>query len=272
MTDQPYETVRHWAPPFSARDEIIKQKYISGLTAQQIADEYGVTRERVCQVLRRDNVIGTAKERQRLARLQLKEQEAEIRAQAKAEIDRKIAEGIELVRGGKSISVAAAEVGLHIGGKATLGAAVRTAGIPLTHGRHRSFDERRRKVAALLAEGKTNAEIMKALRDEGDPIYAAWLYNHFPESRRGHFPGATVPAAPKELSPRGYPLVRAMARPPFNPDAKWTDEKVVLLRRQWLAGSTAQQIADMLGGEFTRLAILGKVNRLREAGELFKAE
>lgn len=59
----------------------------------------------------------------------------------------------------------------------------------------------------------------------------------------------------------------------------WTDERVTLLKKLWLEGLSASQIAKQLGG-VTRNAVIGKVHRLglsgratpsRPAGSTFKA-
>jgi len=45
----------------------------------------------------------------------------------------------------------------------------------------------------------------------------------------------------------------------------WTDERVELLRKLWLEGHSASQIAKQLGG-VTRNAVIGKVHRLGLSG------
>lgn len=45
----------------------------------------------------------------------------------------------------------------------------------------------------------------------------------------------------------------------------WTDERVALLRKLWLEGLSASQIAKQLGG-VTRNAVIGKVHRLGLSG------
>lgn len=42
----------------------------------------------------------------------------------------------------------------------------------------------------------------------------------------------------------------------------WTDERVETLSNLWREGYTARQIAEKLGGEVTRNAVIGKANRL----------
>lgn len=42
----------------------------------------------------------------------------------------------------------------------------------------------------------------------------------------------------------------------------WTDERVAALKRDWIAGFSALQIAGRLGGGVTRNAVIGKLGRL----------
>jgi GcrA cell cycle regulator len=46
----------------------------------------------------------------------------------------------------------------------------------------------------------------------------------------------------------------------------WTDEAIEQLRRLWLDGKSASQIAAMLGGGVTRNAVIGKFHRLGLTG------
>lgn len=48
----------------------------------------------------------------------------------------------------------------------------------------------------------------------------------------------------------------------------WTDERVELLRRLWLEGLSASQIAGELGNGITRNAVIGKVHRLGLSGRV----
>jgi GcrA cell cycle regulator len=43
----------------------------------------------------------------------------------------------------------------------------------------------------------------------------------------------------------------------------WTDERVALLKKLWGEGRTAAEIAKVLGGSFTRNAVIGKAHRLK---------
>jgi GcrA cell cycle regulator len=46
----------------------------------------------------------------------------------------------------------------------------------------------------------------------------------------------------------------------------WTDERVELLKKLWMDGLSASQIAAELGGGVTRNAVIGKVHRLGLSG------
>lgn len=46
----------------------------------------------------------------------------------------------------------------------------------------------------------------------------------------------------------------------------WTDERVELLKKLWLEGLSASQIAGVLGEGVTRNAVIGKVHRLKLSG------
>ena len=46
----------------------------------------------------------------------------------------------------------------------------------------------------------------------------------------------------------------------------WTDERVSLLRQLWGNGKSASEIAQILGDEITRNAVIGKAHRLGLSG------
>jgi GcrA cell cycle regulator len=48
----------------------------------------------------------------------------------------------------------------------------------------------------------------------------------------------------------------------------WTDERVELLRKLWLEGLSASQIANALSNGITRNAVIGKVHRLGLSGRV----
>ncbi len=48
----------------------------------------------------------------------------------------------------------------------------------------------------------------------------------------------------------------------------WTEEREQRLRELWGKGHTASQIAEMLGGDITRNAVIGKAHRLKLAARV----
>ena len=46
----------------------------------------------------------------------------------------------------------------------------------------------------------------------------------------------------------------------------WTEERVELLKKLWMEGLSASQIAAVLGDGVTRNAVIGKVHRLKLSG------
>ncbi|WP_040346331.1 GcrA family cell cycle regulator, partial [Brevundimonas diminuta] len=46
----------------------------------------------------------------------------------------------------------------------------------------------------------------------------------------------------------------------------WTEDRVGALKKLWLEGQSASQIAKALGGGVTRNAVIGKVHRLGLSG------
>lgn len=48
----------------------------------------------------------------------------------------------------------------------------------------------------------------------------------------------------------------------------WTDERVMLLKRLWVEGKTAAEIAKTIGGGVTRNAVIGKAHRMKLSGRI----
>ena len=46
-------------------------------------------------------------------------------------------------------------------------------------------------------------------------------------------------------------------------DTIWTDTRIAIVKKMWKAGSSAREIADRLGSEISRNAVIGKVTRLK---------
>jgi GcrA cell cycle regulator len=57
----------------------------------------------------------------------------------------------------------------------------------------------------------------------------------------------------------GPPVVAAIRRYATSP---WTDERIELVRALWSQGASAQRIAQELGDDISRSAVLGKIHRL----------
>jgi len=155
-------------------------------SSEKLAARYGISRERVCQILRISNSIGMAQERRAVAREALAEESKRIRDEAAASLNENLDRAVALCRDGMSMRQAAASLGfkMHSAFVNTLGARLRELGIPLSTGRHRDFSERRKRVLALSREGKSVPEIVRQLRSDGDAhINEPWVYNNVPEAR-----------------------------------------------------------------------------------------
>lgn len=254
--------------PTSERDQKFEEEYSNGKTATQLGLEHGISSERVCQVLRKSNTIAKAAERKRIARETIEQEAEQIRAAAKAEFAAKQAEVIELVRSGMSIISAARQVGITSGHQMNLlGKACKAAGVAVAHGRWQDFGPKIARVRELRAESKTWSEIDRICQSEGlGGVYPAWVGRHTPEFVTARAPRRPNLGQPMPAREPSSPRPPRAPRP--DPDSVWSAERIDQLRELWFKGTTAQQCADILGPEFTRNSIIGKINRLRKAGEL----
>jgi hypothetical protein len=242
-------------PAKTDRNNEICRRYQGGVSSVALAAEYGVSRERICQILRRANLIEKKAQRARLVR----ETEAEAAAEARVQVERQIARACELVRNGSTHLDAALATGVS---RVVVAYNCKKRGIKSKNGRHQDFSEREARVRAMRAEGKTFAEIIQTLRLEGDLIQPNWIHNNLPDLVTPHsrkLASAILPTAPRAAKP-----------PTPKPEDIWTDDKVAALKQHWRSGCSAQQISDIFGPPFTRNAIIGKVHRLRSAGKLFE--
>ena len=48
----------------------------------------------------------------------------------------------------------------------------------------------------------------------------------------------------------------------------WTDERVSMLKKLWVEGKTAAEIAKIIGGGVTRNAVIGKAHRMKLSGRI----
>lgn len=241
-----------------ARDDRVKARYLAGVRTPALADEFGLTRERICQILRRDNLIELQAERRRIAQEIIHNDLATVRQEKKSELHEKLARGIALVRGGMSYRAAAFQVdGAHHSNFCNLLAAeCRKAGLISKRGPHRDFAQRKARLRELAVAGVCKTKTIAIIRGEGDPVHQQWIDLHCPEIEFRRAESIKQPKPARVIPPA------KIAPPEFD----WNGERVSDLRRHWFNGLSAQQIADIFG--CTRNAVIGKVNRMRNAGEL----
>jgi Mor family transcriptional regulator len=232
---------------------------------QSLGDKYGVSRERVRQILAPVGSTALVKEQRRIRREEAQAAAAELKAAVRAERAAKIAEAVEIVRQGFSINEARRRVpGLPING---LQLECKKVGVESSHGRWRDFGPKIARARELRATGLSWGAISNQLGAEGFGKFGPnFVTHHMPdlvERRTQHTNGAgSVAQPPRE------PAAPKPRKVYVDPESIWTDDAVARLKIMWFNGNTAQQCADILGQSFTRNAIIGKVNRLRAAGEL----
>lgn len=152
--------------------------------ASEIARANGVSRERVCQILRPMRVIEKRIERQRLVNEALAEESVRLKQETKERLALKLAPALELVRGGQSIRSAGLSLGFSQSEINILGDKCRAEGIKTVHGRHRDMSERLIRCEALFASGLSVAQIVEKMRTDGDPtIHPNWFYSNLPHLR-----------------------------------------------------------------------------------------
>lgn len=234
-------------PRQDARNEDIRRKYEAGATAQVLADEHGISRERVCQLLRPYHLIDMKQLRRQVAAQIVAENIEQEKQAARAKIDQAIA----LVNSGMSVVKAAHSIGLtrHVVQHACF-----KAGANSGKGRwRRDYSHRIETLTRLVGEGRSIKYAIDVLRQAGDKCGHQWVQEHCPE-----------------LIEQARNFHRSLLRVPLSSSGNiWTDEKTTECRTLWISGRSAQQIADVFGPPFTRNAVIGKVNRMRAAGQLF---
>ena len=237
---------------WSKRNAEIIQKYKDGISVGKLGAEYGITRERVCQILRPHNLTNLKVEQRRVAREEAEAERDLIREQNRLAREGKIAQALDIVRNGGSRNDAIAATGLPV---YLIVRACEEAGMPHNHGRWNredEFQERISRAKELRAQGKTWSEVGRALG-----IRSTTLYNFI------------VRYAP-ELKTRNIVRARRATTPrtPVMSDDEWTPDQVSELCRLYFSGCSAQQIADIMGIGFSRNSVIGKTNRLRAARQL----
>lgn len=179
--------VVHVAPvtahvPLHERDAAILRRYLEeGASTVDLEHETGLSRERVCQILRRFGAIELKRERRRQVRDRLKRAAERERDATRRAREERLARALELMRQGSSARAASLREGLMPGETNLLLVRAREHGVPINYGRHRDFSERRRLVRELHAEGLPRARIVSLLRKSDKTINEFWIVRNMPE-------------------------------------------------------------------------------------------
>jgi Mor family transcriptional regulator len=260
------------APSKKGRDEKVLAAYESGVSGVSLAEQFGVTRERIYQILRRTNAIEHRAKRRALADELISEHLDAEKDRAKQSIQA----ALDMVASGKSINDAARSAGVAA---MTVAKYCRLNNIQSRHGRwdRGRFGERKRKISELIDKGLPFYEIIQHLRSQGDTVHYSWIVRNCPDlmaQRRGVMKkqGAARrkaksvhgPADPGKIQKKQNMSVE-------HSEGEWSEPRVDLLRRKWAEGLSAQHIADLLGPPFTRNSVIGKSHRLRAEGKLLLA-
>lgn len=159
------------------RNEKIRADYLSGINSPALGLKYGISRERVRQVLEPFGVIAQRK----LDRAAARKQASLHTAQQKIEFEAKKHKGVNLVRGGMSISKAAKIIGVA---PATVSSAALAAGIVSQHGRWRDLVGAHNLAKMLVEQGLNGKQITTAMRHAGHLISGAWISRHYADAIR----------------------------------------------------------------------------------------
>ncbi len=256
------------------RDVSVTLEYEAGASSGELAKKYSVSRERICQILRRSNAIAHKRERHAAAKEALAAEIAEIKKAAKDERDARIDRAIQIVRNGFSKGHAAREVGLTIHETNLLRARCRQLKIPCLFGKWRDFSGKGARVRELRGQQMTWKEINKICMSENlGKVTSEWVQRNLPDLIKSQRPRTAKVNTefPQEMGSADIHAsgpVEPTERIPTSRMSGWDDEATILLRSLWLQGKSVQECAERLGPSFTRNAILGKINRLRRNGLL----
>lgn len=169
------------------RNTEIVRKYTSNpkkYSSEALAQEYHISRERICQILRRNNTIETVRVRRQIAVTAAKEASKQVKAEADVLWEQRMQEAIRKVRDENiSYRQAAIAVGMegHSNFTMALNRRAHLAGVHSKRGRWLHRTDRIAKVVAAHNEGLSIPAIVKKLRAEGDDhLYEQWVYRYFP--------------------------------------------------------------------------------------------
>ncbi len=247
------------------RNDIWCKLYEEGKTATDIGAMYGVSRERVYQILRKANLIERKWQRRRLASELIETDRLEIKA-AKEEIDRQL---IELVRGGLSIASAAGQLNLTVPHAMNV---CQKHGVVSLHGRWRDFSGRRNRLTEIVESGYSlNIALLTVSAEEGRQVTYNWVHRNCQELlAKNRRPANSVIPQPPEKPP-ATPQIQQHAIRQVYPEIDWDEARQRRLCELWFKGSSAQQVADIFG-DCTRNAVIGQIRRLRVAGKLLSPD
>lgn len=157
---------------YEKREAAMCRDYLAGYNSPALAERYGITRERVRQILKPHGVIA---ERQK-QRAQKKMERDAARFAKVYDYERRRKDAVEMVENGVSIAKACRAVRI---GHAALKTALGDSGVKSIHGRWRDQTVLRRRVAELIAAGKKPRRIKKILDGENLKVSVHWIYDHF---------------------------------------------------------------------------------------------
>lgn len=270
----------HWFPAkYSGRaaEDVnraadIRRRLQAGESLQSIGNDYGITRERVRQIANKhgvkwDRQFDRVKHRNRMCL----EAKRAVQAERKIAKLRQVWEAKRLVAGGMSILKAIKAVGA---GRGNLQYYLK--GTPSRHGRWRpEIKQRQQNIIALHEMGLSARAIAELLSTHTEGVKNFLL-------RRGYQPlGATAQPSQKPTAsvrprrqrrqPRNYPT-RYPRDIPLATEADasphWPLHVLDCMVARWRAGASADTIAAVLGPPYTRNAVMGKIDRMREARQI----
>ena len=246
-----------------ARAEDMKARLLADETLESISQSYGVTRERVRQIIVRLGVVNprhAIAEANRTAKQAEHDDKLTARAAKRAERDAILQKARVLVEQGMSIRKAMVSVGLSAANKRSANRSDLTRGWPSQHGRWRpELAARREQIVALYTAGPISvSEVAQRFGVHSFTVYYAlrmagidwrWLRARKPKP----------PKPPRRPVPRPLlPITDA-----DQTGGPWTGQTLWTLTDGWAMGKTASMIAEELGPPFTRNSVLGKLFRMR---------
>lgn len=184
-TTHQYEKWQDLNASKTTRDRELIARYEAGENTPALEKAFNISRERVCQILRRNNTIEMRQGRRRAAKEAQIEIVATIKTETKAAYQIKIDKAVALARNGMSWRQARMNAfedwQNHTHDDAVVSAACKAAGLHQTHGRHRDLSWRRAKLIELHDKGLSMAEAIRFMRAEGDKIHGVWVTTHCPD-------------------------------------------------------------------------------------------